>query len=109
VTSCTSSIASAGLSPRGWSTILIITSSSPAALICISDPIFGGLPVTPRSSFDVPSFRWMRNAKLFSTYFIFSSRGGCMRSPALAGGGPGFISSDAAADGGGGLISAALL
>jgi hypothetical protein len=26
--------------------------------------------VTPRSSFEVPSLRWMRKVKCFSTYFI---------------------------------------
>src|SRR4029078_3698742 len=30
----------------------------------------GGWPVTPRSSFEVPSLRWMRKVKCFSTYFI---------------------------------------
>ena len=41
-----------------------------AYLRTIRDPIFGGLPVMPRSSLDVPSLRWRRNAKRFSTYFI---------------------------------------
>jgi len=30
----------------------------------------GGWPVTPRSSFEVPSLRWMRSVKCFSTYFM---------------------------------------
>jgi hypothetical protein len=38
--------------------------------------------VTPRSSFEVPSLRWMRKVKCFSTYFIEVFK----RSPAIQGG-----------------------
>jgi hypothetical protein len=49
---------------------LAVTNSCLATLMSIKDPIFGGLPVTPRSSLDVPSLRWRRNENFFSTYFI---------------------------------------
>jgi hypothetical protein len=37
-------------------------------------PILRGLPLTPRSSFEVPSLRWTRNEKCFSTYFMIPSK-----------------------------------
>jgi hypothetical protein len=36
----------------------------------LNGTMLGGLPVTPRSSFKVPSLRRMRSVKCFSTYFI---------------------------------------
>jgi hypothetical protein len=64
------SIASAGLSSRGWSKIFTVRTSSSLTFISLREPISGGLPLTPRSSFEVPSLRWTRKVKCFSTYFI---------------------------------------
>ena len=50
-------MASAGSSRRGWSTTITFKVSSLATLIVLIEPTLGGMPVTPRSSFEVPSLR----------------------------------------------------
>ncbi len=45
-------MASAGSSRRGWSTTITFKVSSLATLIVLIEPTLGGMPVTPRSSFE---------------------------------------------------------